>query len=223
MHKISLYDMDRTITVRGTYTPFLFHQLFARARWRLIYLPLLPFGFIGYGLRLISRGQLKTFNQRLLMGGSPKLADLQPHIERFADHVLRINRHQKALDQIEKDRAAGRTLVLVTASYELYAEAIARRLGFDHVIGTQLEVDGEGRVWSRILGENCYDNAKIGRIEALFADQGWQRADSHVRAYSDHVSDRAMLEFADEAIATTPTPKMRRLAEQRGWPIIDWR
>ena len=49
MQKISLYDMDRTITVRGTYTPFLFRQLFARARWRLIFLPLLPFGFIGYG------------------------------------------------------------------------------------------------------------------------------------------------------------------------------
>ncbi len=223
MQKISLYDMDRTITVRGTYTPFLFHQLFARARWRLVFLPLLPLGFLGYGLRLISRGQLKTFNQRLLMGGRAKLTDLQPHIERFADHVLRVNRHQKALDQIEADRAAGRTLVLVTASYELYAEAIARRLGFDHVIGTRLMVDVEGQVWSRIIGENCYDNAKIARIEALFADQEWERADTHVRAYSDHVSDRAMLEFADEAIVTTPTPPLRRMAEQRGWPIVDWR
>ncbi len=223
MHKISLYDMDRTITVRGTYTPFLFHLLFARAPWRLIFLPLLPFGFIGYGLKLISRGRLKTFNQRMLMGSGPKLADLQPHIERFAEHVLRSNRHQKALDQIETDRAAGRTLVLVTASYELYAEAIARRLGFDHLIGTELEVDDEGRVRPRIIGENCYDDAKIGRIEALFAAQAWQRSASHVRAYSDHVSDQAMLEFADEAIATTPTPKMRRLAEQRGWPIVDWR
>tara|TARA_R110000850_G_scaffold44442_1_gene112949 strand:- start:1673 stop:2377 length:705 start_codon:yes stop_codon:yes gene_type:complete len=223
MQKISLYDMDRTITVRGTYTPFLFRQLFARARWRLIFLPLLPFGFIGYGLRLISRGQLKTFNQRLLMGSGPKLADLQPHIERFADHVLRSNRHQKALDQIEADRAAGRTLVLVTASYELYAEAIARRLGFDHLIGTRLEVDGEGRVLPKIIGENCYDEAKIDRIEALFAAQGWLRSDSHVRAYSDHVSDRAMLEFADEPIVTTPTPPLRLLAELRGWPIVDWR
>jgi HAD superfamily hydrolase (TIGR01490 family) len=223
MHKISLYDMDRTITVRGTYTPFLFHLLLARAPWRLIFLPLVPFGFIGYGLRLISRGQLKTFNQRMLMGSGPKLAELQPHIERFADDVLRSNRHQKALDQIEADRADGRTLVLVTASYELYAEAIARRLGFDHLIGTRLEVDGEGRVRPHIIGENCYDDAKINRIEDLFADQGWQRAESHVRAYSDHVSDQAMLEFADEPIATTPTPKLRRMAEQRGWKIFDWR
>ncbi|WP_447526368.1 HAD family hydrolase [Parasphingorhabdus sp. NYA22] len=223
MQKISLYDMDRTITVRGTYTPFLFHMVFARAPWRLIFLPLLPFGFIAYGLKLISRGQLKTFNQRMLLGSAPELARLQPHIESFADRVLRSNRHQKALDQIELDRADGRMLVLVTASYELYAEAIARRLGFDHLIGTQLTVDGQGRVLPQIIGENCYDDAKIGRIEALFARQGWQRAESHVRSYSDHVSDQAMLEFADEAIATTPTPKLRRLAEQRGWKIVDWR
>ena len=223
MQKISLYDMDRTITVRGTYTPFLFHVLFARAPWRLVFLPLLPFGFIAYGLKLISRGQLKTFNQRMLLGNAPKLSALRPHIESFADKVLRSNRHQKAIDQVEADRADGRTLVLVTASYELYAEAIARRLGFDHLIGTRLMVDGAGRVRPQIIGENCYDDAKIGRIEDLFAQQGWQRAEAHVRAYSDHVSDQAMLEFADEPIATTPTLPLRLLAEQRGWPIVDWR
>ena len=215
--------MDRTITVRGTYTPFLFHMVFARAPWRLVFLPLLPFAFAAYGLKLISRGRLKTFNQWMLLGGAPKLSALQPDIDRFADKVLRSNYHQKAIDQIEVDRAAGRTLVLVTASYELYADAIARRLGFDHLIGTTLEIDREGRVRPRIIGENCYDEAKIGRIEELFTKQGWQRAESHVRAYSDHVSDQAMLEFADEAIATTPTPKLRRLAEARGWEIVDWR
>lgn len=223
MQKISLYDMDRTITVRGTYTPFLFHMVFARAPWRLAFLPLLPFAFVAYGLKLISRGRLKTFNQSMLLGGAPKLFALQPHIERFAEKVLRSNLHRKAIDQVEADRADGRTLVLVTASYELYAEAIARRLGFDHLIGTRLEVDGQGRVLPRIIGENCYDDAKIDRIEALFAEQGWQRGDAHVRAYSDHVSDRAMLEFADEAIATTPTPRLRRMAEARGWNIVDWR
>ena len=223
MQKISLYDMDRTITVRGTYTPFLVHMVFARAPWRLVFLPILPFAFVAYGLKLISRGRLKTFNQSMLLGNGPKLSELQPHIERFADKVLQSNRHRKALDQIEADRANGRALVLVTASYELYAEAIARRLGFDHLIGTQLVVDDQGRVLPRIIGENCYDDAKIGRIEALFARQGWQRTQSHVRAYSDHVSDQAMLEFADEAIATTPTPKLRHLAKKRGWKIVDWR
>lgn len=222
MKKISLYDMDRTITVSGTYTPFLLHMLKARAPWRAAFLPLLPFAFIAYGLKLISRGRLKTFNQSMLLGSKPKLADLQPHIDSYADKVLARNRYAQALAQIAADRAEGRQLILVTASYELYAAAIAERLGFDHAIGTQLKIDAQQRVLPQIIGENCYDNAKIPRIEALFKAQGWQRDQLHIRAYSDHVSDQAMLEYADEAIATTPSPKLRALAKQRGWRIVDW-
>lgn len=222
MTKLAIYDMDRTITVRGTYTPFLFHMLFARAPWRLVFLPLLPFGFIGYGLKLISRKGLKTYNQRLLLGSKPSLAKLEPHIESYADKVMQANSYTKAIAQVEADRAEGRKLVLATASYELYVNAIATRLGFDDVIATKLEIDEQGQVLPEIIGENCYDEAKLDRIKTFLDEQGLAREAIHIRAYSDHVSDAPMLEFADEAIATTPTPKLRALAKQRGWKIIDW-
>lgn len=222
MTKLAIYDMDRTITVRGTYTPFLFHMLFARAPWRLIFLPLLPFGFIGYGLKLVSRKGLKTYNQRLLLGSKPNVAKLQPHIESYADKVMQANSYAKAIAQVEADRAEGRKLVLATASYELYVNAIAARLGFDEVIATRLKVDEQGQVLPEIIGENCYDVAKLDRIKAFLDEQGLTRESIHIRAYSDHVSDAPMLDFADEAVATTPTPKLRSLAKQRGWKIIDW-
>jgi len=113
-------------------------------------------------------------------------------------------------------------LVLATASYELYVGAIAGRLGFDDVIATRLEIDKQGRVLPKIIGENCYDRAKLDRIISFLKEQGLNRADIHIRAYSDHVSDAPMLEFADDAIATTPSPALRRLAEKRDWKIVDW-
>jgi HAD superfamily hydrolase (TIGR01490 family) len=222
MTKLAIYDMDRTITVRGTYTPFLFHMVFARAPWRLVFLPLLPFGFIGYGLKLVSRKGLKTYNQRLLLGSKPNVAKLEPHIERFADKVMRANSYAKAIAQLEADRAEGRKLVLATASYELYVNAIAKRLGIDDVIATRLKIDERGQVLPEIIGENCYDEAKLDRIKSFLDEQGLARKSVHIRAYSDHVSDAPMLDFADEAIATTPTPKLRALAKRRGWKIIDW-
>lgn len=222
MTKLAIYDMDRTITVRGTYTPFLFHMLFARAPWRLVFLPLLPFGFIGYGLKLVSRKGLKTYNQRLLLGSKPNVAKLQPHIESYADKVMRVNSYAKAIAQVEADRAEGRKLVLATASYELYVNAIAKRLGIDDVIATRLKIDERGQVLPEIIGENCYDEAKLDRIKSFLDEQGLSRESIHIRAYSDHVSDAPMLDFADEAVATTPTPKLRSLAKQRGWKIIDW-
>ncbi|WP_174209016.1 HAD family phosphatase [Sphingorhabdus sp. EL138] len=222
MTKLSIYDMDRTITVRGTYTPFLFHMVFARAPWRLVFLPLLPFGFIGYGLKLISRKGLKTYNQRLLLGGKPNIAKLEPHIERYADKVMQGNSYAKALAQVEADRAEGRRLVLATASYELYVNAIAKRLGFDEVIATRLKIDEQGQVLPEIIGENCYDVAKLDRIKTFLGEQGLERESIHIRAYSDHVSDAPMLDFADEAVATTPSAQLRHLAKKRGWRILDW-
>lgn len=222
MTKIAIYDMDRTITVRGTYTPFLFHMLFARAPWRLIFMPLLPFGFIAYGLKLISRESLKTYNQRLLLGSRPKLAQLTPHIERYADKVVQTNSYAKAIAQIEADRAEGRQLVMATASYELYVNAIAERLGFDNVIATRLEINEQGQVLPEIIDHNCYDEAKLDRIKAFLDEQGLTREAVHIRAYSDHVSDAPMLEYADEAIATTPSAPLRALAKERRWKILDW-
>lgn len=222
MQKLAIYDMDRTITVRGTYTPFLFHMVMAIAPWRLLLLPLLPFGFIGYGLKLISRKSLKTYNQRLLLGSHPDVGKLQPHINRFADLNIRKNTFKQAFQQIEGDRKEGRLLILATASYELYVTAIAKQLGFDHVIATRLEINDQGQVLPEIIGENCYDTAKLDRIEAFLDDQNLDRAQLHIRAYSDHVSDAPMMEFADEAVATTPSPAMRSLARKRGWKIVDW-
>lgn len=222
MQKLAIYDMDRTITVRGTYTPFLLHMVLALAPWRLLLFPLLPFGFIGYGLKLISRKGLKTWNQRLLLGSHPVISTLQPHIDSFADLTIRKNAFKQAFQRIEQDREEGRLLILATASYELYVNAIAKQLGFDHVIGTRLEINDHGQVLPKIIGENCYDTAKLDRIEEFLNDQKLDRAQLHIRAYSDHVSDAPMMEFADEAVATTPSLAMRKLARKHGWEIVDW-
>ncbi|QJB70691.1 HAD-IB family phosphatase [Parasphingorhabdus halotolerans] len=214
--------MDRTITKSGTYTPFLLHMVFARSPWRLALLPLVAFGFIAYGMKLIGRKGLKTYNQRLLLGGKPSLAALQPHIETFADKMIESNSYKRAIVQIAHDRAEGRRLVLATASYDLYVKSIAKRLGFDDVIGTVLEIDSDGNVLPKIIGENCYDEAKLGRIKTFLDGENLKREELHIRSYSDHISDVPMLEFADEAVATTPSAALRKTAKARGWTIVDW-
>ncbi len=55
------------------------------------------------------------------------------------------------------------------------------------------------------------------------AERGIARADAHVRAYSDHVSDAPLLAWADEGFAVNAHGPLRALAKERGWPILDWR
>lgn len=59
-------------------------------------------------------------------------------------------------------------------------------------------------------------------IKAWMAAEAIDRTQAHIRAYSDHVSDAPMLEFADLAIASNPHKPLAKLAAERGWKRVDW-
>jgi HAD superfamily phosphoserine phosphatase-like hydrolase len=143
-------------------------------------------------------------------------------VESFADKQVAANIRPGACTAIARDKAEGRRIVLATASYRLYADAIAQRLGFDDVIGTESIIGLDERVHAKIAGENCYGPAKLRMISDWVEKSGLKGAHGHVRFYSDHVSDQPAFEWSDEPVAVNPHGKLRRLAEQRGWAIEDW-
>ena len=222
MSDLAVYDMDRTVTRRATYTPFLLHCAIHRAPWRLILLPLVLLSMLAYVARLIDRARLKELNHRLLLGRVIHPRDLTPLVGSFVDMQFASNIRPGARTAIARDKSDGRRLVLATASYKLYADAIAERLGFDDVIGTGSIIGLDDRVHAKIAGENCYGPAKMRMIDDWVEASGIKGAHGHVRFYSDHVSDKPAFEWSDEPIAVNPHGKLRRLAEQRGWAIEDW-
>jgi HAD superfamily hydrolase (TIGR01490 family) len=222
MSDLAIYDMDRTVTRHATYTPFLLHCAIHRAPWRLIFLPLVAFSMLAYVARIIDRGELKEINHHLLLGGKIHPRDLKPLVEGFADQQVAKNVRPGAFKAIKRDKKQGRRLVLATASYRLYADAIAERLGFDDVIGTGSVIGLDERVHATILGENAYGAAKMRMIADWVDQSGLKGVHGHVRFYSDHVSDQPAFEWADEPVAVNPHERLRRLATERGWAIEDW-
>ena len=222
MSDLAIYDMDRTVTRHATYTPFLLHCAVRRAPWRLLFLPIVLLSMIAYALRLIDRARLKEINHHLLLGRHIHPRELKPLVDSFADRQAITNVRPGALQAISRDKAEGRRLVLATASYRLYADAIAERLGFDDVIGTGSIIGLDERVHAKIAGENCYGPAKLRMIAVWVEASGLKGTHGHVRFYSDHVSDQPAFEWADEPVAVNPHGKLRRLANERGWAIADW-
>lgn len=223
MTELAVYDMDRTITRTATFTPFLLHAAWRLAPWRLLLAPLVTGVMLAYLVRLIDRATLKQINHGLLLGRRIHPAQLRPVVESFAAATVRRNILPGALGQIAEDRAAGRRLVLATASYRLYAEAIAQQLGFDDVIATNSVIGLDSRISAMIDGENCYGPAKLRMIERWFAHERIDRRAVRVRFYSDHASDAPVMEWADEPFAANPSRRMRALAARRGWPVVEWR
>lgn len=222
MSDLAIYDMDRTVTRRPTYTLFLLHCALRRAPWRLLLLPAVFLSMLAYGARLVDRARLKEISHHLLLGSRIHPRALEPVVESFADEQVETNIRPGARRAIARDRKEGRRLVLATASYRLYADAIAKRLGFDDVIGTGSVIGLDDRVHAKIAGENCYGPAKMRMIADWIEKSGLRGELGHVRFYSDHVSDRPMFEWSDEPVAVNPHGKLRRLAEQFGWRIENW-
>ncbi|MDB5692852.1 MAG: family hydrolase [Alphaproteobacteria bacterium] len=221
--RIAIYDMDRTVTRLPTYLPFLVHAAWRLAPWRLLLLPAALVSMLAYALKLVDRGRLKEINYRLLVGAGVAPERLEPVVESFAARQVANNILPGARAAIAADKAAGRRLVLATASYRLYAAAIARRLGFDDVIATDTERDRGGRVTARIDGRNCYGPAKRDMIEAWLQREGLAREAVHIRFYSDHVSDAPSHRLADEPVAANAHRRLARLAKAEGWEVLDWR
>ncbi len=222
MSDLAIYDLDRTVTRRATYTPILLHCAVRRAPWRLLFLPFVALSVLAYLCKLIDRGRLKEINHWLLLGGAVHPRDLKPLVDSFAEATVARNVRPGALQAIDRDRREGRRLVLATASYRLYADAIADRLGFEDVIGTGSIIGLDEKVRSRIEGENAYGDAKLRMIASWVEKSGLTGKHGHVRFYSDHASDAPTFEWADEPVAVNPHARLARLAIRRGWAIEDW-
>lgn len=222
MRRLAIYDMDKTITRRATWTPFLIHAARARAPWRLALFPVAGLASLAYLVKMIDRARLKEITHRLMIGRAIPPAGLAKVAEAFADDVAQINMFADARARVEADRAAGWEPVLATASHGYYAAAIAARLDIATVIATTARRDADGNVLAALEGENCYGPAKLRLIEAWMAREGIARKDIQVRFYSDHVSDVPVLKWADEPFAVNAHGPLRRLAVSRGWPVLDW-
>jgi len=220
MTDLAIYDMDRTVTRRATYTPFLLHCARRRQPWRLALTPVAALSMLGYVGRAISRSRLKEINHALMLGSHLHPHDLAPLVQSFADLTVASNICPGAREAIARDKAEGYRLVLATASYRLYAEAIAERLGFDDVIATGTIIGVNESLAARIDGENCYGPAKKRMLDLWLGAE--RITPGRTRFYSDHISDLPVFEWADEPVAVNPHPALRRLAAERGWRVEDW-
>jgi len=218
MHKIAIYDMDKTITRHPTVAPFLIHAFWRVAPWRVLLVPLLGIASLGFLLKLVDRGRLKEISVRLMIG--PVMPVDMAKV--LAQETLAGNILPDALAQIAADRAAGYRPVLATASLYFYSNEIGAIVGIPDVIATMNEVRADGTISNRIAGENCYGLAKLAKVQAWMAAQGIDREAAHVKFYSDHVSDSPCLDYADEAFAVNPHAPLRALAAQKGWQVKEW-
>ena len=127
--------------------------------------------------------------------------------------------YAEAVELIERHQVAGRDVILVSASGEEMVRPIGLLLGVTDIVATRMVVvDGRysGDIDFYAGGPN-----KVTAIKDLAVEHGYDLADSY--AYSDSISDAGLLETVGHPTAVNPDRALRRIAAERGWPVLEFR
>lgn len=127
--------------------------------------------------------------------------------------------YPQAVERIERHKARGEQVVLVTGSIDSIVAPLAEHLGVQSVIAPRLAVEG-GRLTGELVGSPVAGEEKAERMAAFAAENGIDLAAS--TAYGDSPDDLSMLERAGRAAVVNPRGRLLDQAVARNWEILYW-
>lgn len=123
--------------------------------------------------------------------------------------------YAEARELIDWHKAQGHDVTIISASASILVEPIARELGVDRVVATEMEVEN-GKLTGRIT-RYLKGPAKAEAVTRFVEDQGYNLAESY--AYSDSATDIPMLELVGNPVAVNPDRALKKHAMANGWDI----
>lgn len=169
-----------------------------------------------FALGKADRGALKSALLRATMGGRSR-TEVGAWTEEFV-RQLPARVFADAIKCIEGHHAAGDTLVLLSASPDLYVPALGRALGFGHSICTGIEWQ-QDRLVGRLATPNRRGEEKVRCLQRLRAEY----PNALVSAYGNSPEDVPHLALADHPHLVNGGARARRLAAVHGIPCTRWR
>ena len=126
----------------------------------------------------------------------------------------------RAFDLIQEHRIKGDTIVIITATNTLVTRPIADRLGVEHLIGCEAEIEN-GYFTGKPSGIPSFAEGKVIRIKSWCEAQD-QSMEGAV-FYSDSHNDLPLLQAVDKPVAVDPDERLKSEALRNGWDIISLR
>jgi HAD superfamily hydrolase (TIGR01490 family) len=126
----------------------------------------------------------------------------------------------QAMKLLQDHQAAGDHVMIVTATNEFVTRPIAQAFGVQELIAVELARDSEGWITGEISGVPSFKEGKVLRVEQWLSahQKTWQ--DVQITFYSDSINDLPLLERAQIPVAVNPDTRLRQLATDRGWRIL---
>ena len=214
----AFFDLDRTLLRRSSALALAGsfrerrlisrRQLLQAAAWQLLFVAR------GASHEAVRRGAEDGL--RILAGYRPEA--LRELVADAMEPVLRPLVYAEPLRLVERHRERGEPVYVVSATLQEIVEAIADDLGFDGALGTICEVQ-DGHYTGRAV-RALHAEAKADCVRAVAQEEGFDL--SACTAYSDSHTDLPFLEVVGRPVAVNPDRPLRRIAKDRGWPVLEF-
>lgn len=175
-----------------------------------------------YLCRLTTAQKSKQAALAFLKGRS--VEDTRAFAEDFCREVLLPRLYKDGRAELEKHRAAGREIWLISASPAFYLEPLMKDLPLTGVIGTRMHAD-ENEIYSGLMaGENCRGIEKPLRLAEVLASRGEMLDYQDSWAYGDTAGDAPMLALCAQKTAVNPRRKLlKALDGAEGVQQVRWK
>jgi HAD superfamily hydrolase (TIGR01490 family) len=214
----AFFDLDRTLLRRSSALALAGsfrergvisrRQLLQAAAWQLL--------FVARGASHEAVRRAAEDGLHILAGYRPE--ELRELVAEAMEPVLRPLVYAEPLSLVERHRDRGERVYVVSATLQEIVEAIADDLGFDGALGTVCEVR-DGHYTGRAV-RALHAEAKAACLRELAESEDLDLA--ACTAYSDSHTDLPFLEAVGHPVAVNPDRELRRVARDRGWPVLEF-
>ena len=214
----AFFDLDKTIIARSSTLAFSgpFHAgglITRRAMARSGYAHLV---YMLGGADHDQMERMRAYLSGMVTGWDVQL--VRDIVTETLDRLIQPVVYREAAALIAEHKAAGRDVVIVSSSGAEVVEPIGAMLGADRVVATRMvAVDGR---YSGEIEFYAYGETKAEAVRALAREHGYDLEGSY--AYSDSATDLPMLSTVGHPHAVNPDRALRREAQARGWPVLDF-
>lgn len=219
MQTAAFFDLDKTVIAKSSTLafgkPFYKAGFFGRRT-----LMKMGFGQIMYMLFGADEDTLhRARDQMLELTEGWHRAEIEQLVEETLDEIADPLVYAEALTLIEEHKRAGRKVYLVSASPEQIVRPIGRHVGVPDIIATKIKTDAAG-FFEADIELYAMGPGKAEAITALAERVAIDLEESY--AYSDSVTDLPMMEIVGNPVAVNPEKELRKVAEERDWPILEF-
>ena len=148
------------------------------------------------------------------------MTELQEFHHRFMIQKIEPILLDKAQNCINQHKERGDTVLVMTASTSFVTAPIVKKYGINHLLATEPEIK-EGRYTGGVSGIPCFQAGKIDKL------MPWLQKNEETLTgstfYSDSHNDLPLLELVDNPVAVNADKILTKIAEKKGWEILNWR